>query len=152
MRRVLTWAALAAVAAFSLMVAAQPGAPLDPEEKVTSVASGLRCPVCQGLSVADSDSETARALRADIARRLDAGQSPAEIRQAYVDRYGEWVLLRPRNTGFGSIVWLAPPVTAAVGAAVVVVALWRWRRRGRTRATTDDRRMVEAALGHPLSR
>ena len=59
----------------------------------------FKCPECQGLSVADSQAPTSRAIRADIKRRITAGQSDAEIRQAYVDTYGESILLARRTRG-----------------------------------------------------
>jgi cytochrome c-type biogenesis protein CcmH len=146
MRRAIVWAAVAGVAVFALAVASRPSPPLAPDRQATAIAVGLRCPVCQGLSVADSDSQTARDLRADIGRRVDAGQTSADIRQAYVDRYGEWILLRPRNDGFGRLVWLAPPIAAAFGAGLIGEALWRWSRRRTARPTDADRQVVDAAL------
>ena len=146
MRRALVWAALAAVAAFSLAVAAQPGPPLDPEEKVTSVASGLRCPVCQGLSVADSHSPTAEAMYDDIRRRVEAGESDAAIKGYYVSRYGEWVLLKPEASGVGVVVWLLPLSALLLGAGGLAVAFRRWRRQPARSATDEDRALVEAAL------
>ncbi|MGH2695768.1 MAG: cytochrome c-type biogenesis protein [Actinomycetota bacterium] len=144
MRRAAGWALVAAAVVFALVVAAGPTGPTTISERADRIAAGLRCPVCQGLSVKDSDSPTARDLRADIRRRLEAGQSGSAIRAAYVARYGEWILLRPQSDGLGALVWLAPPLAAAAGAATLVVAMHRWRRRGRP-ASDEDRRLVEQA-------
>lgn len=144
MSRVGSWAAVVALVMFSLVLAARPGVPASPDDRAAAIAATLRCPVCQGLSVEDSDSQTARDLRADITRRVQAGQSDAEIRRAYVARYGEWILLRPRSEGFGAVVWAVPAVAAAGASAVLVVALQRWRRRGRP-ATEDDRQLIRRA-------
>ncbi len=89
MRRLLAWAGVAAVIAAALAVGLRPsGESGSLEARADHIAAGLRCPVCQGLSVKDSDSPTARDIRADIRRRIDAGETADEIRQAYVERYG----------------------------------------------------------------
>ena len=146
MRRLLSWAGAAAVVAaafaFGLRPETEPTAPASAD----AVAASLRCPVCQGLSVKDSDSPTARDMRADIAGRLEAGQTPTEIRQAYVERFGRWVLLRPRSSGFEVLVWVVPAATTAAAAVVLSAAFWRWRQRNRTRPPTDeDRQLVATA-------
>jgi cytochrome c-type biogenesis protein CcmH/NrfF len=149
LRRWLSWAGVLALVAVALLVGTRPEGSSNPDGRAAAIAASLRCPVCQGLSVADSDSETARSIRSDIDRRIAGGQSDAEIRQAYVDRYGEWILLRPRGRGLGAVVWLLPVVAVAAAAAGLVVAGRRWRRRWRRSATDEDRRLVIRALaGH----
>lgn len=147
MRRVLGWALVAAMVAAALALALVPGADTGAGTRAEQIASELRCPVCQGLSVKDSDSPTARDIRSDIDRRLAAGQSPTAIRNAYVDRYGEWILLRPRASGFETLVWATPAAVAAAAAVTLGAAFARWRRRGHRRIPTDaDRDIVAAAL------
>lgn len=128
MRR-LAWAAVAVAAVAVLAVALWPEAS-DPSvaARTRRLAAELRCPDCEGLSVAESTTAAARAARADIAARVRAGQSDAEIRQAFVDRYGEEVLLRPRADGLARWVWAGPAVVVLAGAAGVAWAVWRWRR------------------------
>lgn len=147
MRRLFAWAGVAAVIAAALALGLQPTSDGGTTAaRVERIAAGLRCPVCQGLSVKDSDSPTARDIRADIRRRVDAGQASSAIRQAYVDRYGEWILLRPRAAGFGALVWAVPAASLAGGTVVLAALFLRWRRRGSTRAPTDeDRRLVAVA-------
>lgn len=146
MRRVLAWAAVAALVTASLALALRPQGG-SPTASVDAVAASLRCPVCQGLSVKDSDSPTARDIRADIERRLAAGETPAEVRSAYVDRYGKWILLRPGTSGFEVVVWALPAAVAGAGGVGIATAFWRWRRRNDTRApTSGERDLVEAAL------
>ena len=151
MRRVLVWAALAAVVAASLVVGIRgdetgPG----PAAQADRVAADLRCPVCQGLSVKDRDSPTARDIRADIRRRIDAGETPDEVRQAYVGRYGEWILLRPRSSGFEALVWAVPAAAVAGGSVALGAAFYKWRRRGGVRPPTEEERaLVAAAAGVP---
>ena len=132
--------------AVALLLGSRPDGSATPEERVERVAAGLRCPVCQGLSVADSDAETARQIRADIAGRITDGQSDAEIRQAYVDRYGQWVLLRPSGQGFGALVWFVPAIATAGAATALVMVGRRWRRGWSRTATESDVRLVREAL------
>ncbi|MGH2654974.1 MAG: cytochrome c-type biogenesis protein [Actinomycetota bacterium] len=144
----------AAVGLGAVVVAstAEPPGPLTIEERVHRIASGLRCPVCQNLSVADSPSRLAGEMREAIGDRLRAGQSPAEIRAYFVDRYGEWILLSPRGQGLGLLPWLAPAAALAVGALAVGVVLMRRRREETSPVTEIERsRIVRelAALEEP---
>lgn len=145
MRRLLTWAAIAAVIAVALALGTGPQSGAGTDGTADSIAAGLRCPVCQGLSVKDSDSPTARDIRADIQRRLADGDTPGEIRQAYVERYGEWILLRPGTSGFEALVWAIPAGATAAGAVLLAAAFWRWRRRHRSRPPTEEERRLVAA-------
>ena len=102
------------------------GNPSD-AERATAIARSLRCPQCAGESVADSNVSVAREMRADIARRVDAGQSDDRIRAAYATLYGEQVLLTPPSSGFGSLVWIIPAVVGAAASAGLAFAFGRWR-------------------------
>lgn len=93
--------------------------------RVHDVADGLRCPTCNAVSVADSNSPIARSMRVQIEEQLRAGRSPDQIRSWFVDRYGEEVLLMPRTHGLGVLLWALP-----VGALVVGVVVVGIRRRG----------------------
>ena len=118
-------------------------------ETVTSradrIASEIRCPTCQGLSVRASKAAGARAIYAEITRQVESGEKDTDIRAFLVDRFGTSELLRPRATGIGSIVWIAPVVVLVVGAAVLINIFAR-TRRSTLAATDDDRALVEAAL------
>ena len=102
------------------------GTPSD-AERAAAIARGLRCPQCAGESVAESNVSVAREIRADIARRVDAGQSDDEIKAAYATLYGESILLTPPSTGFGSLVWILPAAVGVTAAAGLVFAFRRWR-------------------------
>ncbi len=102
--------------------------PTVDEETVRRVATQLRCVVCQNLSVLDSPSEMAAQMRAIIRERLAAGEAPEQVVQYFVAKYGEWILLSPREHGFNLLVWAAPVVSVLVGLAVVAVLLRRWTR------------------------
>lgn len=138
--------ALLAVAAIGLARAAAEPAPATHAERVDAVAATLRCPTCQGLSVADSPSKVAASMRDIIGEQLAAGRSPDEVRGWFVDRYGEWILLSPTPAGLGWLVWLAPAVLVAAGAGVAL-AMAR-HRRDRPAAAPDGAVAEEAVAAY----
>jgi cytochrome c-type biogenesis protein CcmH len=97
----------------------------DLEDRTREVASELRCVVCQNLSVADSPSEMAQQMRGIVREQLQAGKSPEEIKEFFVSKYGDWVLLKPKTTGFSALLWILPYVVLVAG---VIAALWFIRR------------------------
>ena len=147
-RRVLPGVALVAVIVAALVIggAGRDSGPRTAAGRTQAIAEDLRCPVCQGLSVADSHAPTARAIYEDIRRRVDAGESDAEIQAYFVGSYGEWVLLRPETSGAGALVWVLPLVALVLGVGGLAVAFRRWRRQPALAATDEDRALVEAAL------
>jgi cytochrome c-type biogenesis protein CcmH len=145
-RKLLPWLALAVLAAGALVWATRSGAE-SASDRAHRIASELRCVECQGLSVADSEAPTARAERSDIRQRIRSGQRDAEIRQAYVDRYGEFVLLKPEGRGIGLLVWALPVIALVLGAGGIALALRRWRREPRLKATAADEELVARVRG-----
>jgi cytochrome c-type biogenesis protein CcmH len=147
-RRVLPGVALAAVVVAALVIggAGRSHRPRSPDARARAIAADLRCPVCQGLSVADSPSPTAKAIYEDIRRRVDAGESDAAIRAYYVGRYGEWILLRPETSGAGVLVWVLPVAVLLLAAGGLTLAFVRWRRQPAPAVSDADRALVEAAL------
>jgi cytochrome c-type biogenesis protein CcmH len=128
-------------------LAAQPPAVAINEPEVYEIASQLRCVVCQNLSVADSPSEMAAQMRAVIRERLAAGDRPAQVIEYFVEKYGEWILLSPRRSGFNLLVWLLPPFAILVGVVLVALVVRRWTRR-RTPAPPA----VDAAMSERIRR
>jgi cytochrome c-type biogenesis protein CcmH len=118
------------------------------EQTVHEVAAQLRCVVCQNLSVADSPSEMAHQMRGIIRERLTAGETPEQVVRYFVDKYGEWILLSPRATGFNLLVWVAPAVAVLTGLGAVAFRLRRWTRP-RTRAVASA---VDPALRERVRR
>jgi cytochrome c-type biogenesis protein CcmH len=137
------WIALGIVVAIALAVVLWPNGDPSPAARAHTLETELKCPECQGLSVAESQAPTSRAIRADIKRRIARGQSDAEIRQAYVHDYGESILLSPRDSGISLIVWVLPVVVLVLGATGIVFALRRTRGEPHLRATDADERLVE---------
>jgi cytochrome c-type biogenesis protein CcmH len=109
--------------------AAAPSAGPASEEAVREIAARLRCVVCQNLSVADSPSELANQMRGIIRERLAAGDRPDQVIAYFVDKYGEWVLLSPRPSGFNLLVWVVPFAGIAGGFIGLVILMRRWSRR-----------------------
>ncbi|HLJ08782.1 MAG TPA: cytochrome c-type biogenesis protein CcmH [Acidimicrobiia bacterium] len=147
-RRVLPVAALLAVVVVALVIggAGRSHPARSPATRAHDIAAVLRCPVCQGLSVADSPSPTAKAIYDDVRHRVDAGETDAAIKAYYVDHYGQWILLQPETSGVGALVWILPVTALLLGAGGLALAFRRWRRQPALAATDDDRALVEAAL------
>ena len=103
------------------------------QEEANRISSELRCPTCQALSVADSSSTAARQIRDQIGQMLAEGRTPAEVKQHFVDRYGEWILLAPSSP----LPWLLPPAAVAVGGAALTFWLVRRRRPDAPRSSQE---------------
>ena len=98
------------------------------EAKAEALMEELRCLVCQGQSIADSDAELAGDMRNMVRTRIAAGESPAAVRAWLVDRYGDWISYRPPDKPIGWPLWGAPIVLLVLGALLV-------RKRIKMRAT-----------------
>ena len=86
------------------------------EAKAKALMETLRCLVCQGQSIADSDAELAGDMRHMVRSRIAAGQSPAEVRRWLIERYGNWVSYKPPLEPATWPLWLAPLVLLGIGA------------------------------------
>ena len=100
----------------------------DAEQEATAQAlmEELRCLVCQGQSIADSDADLAGDMRDLVRRRIAAGEKPDSIRAWLVDRYGDWISYRPTAKPVSWPLWAAPIILLIFGAAA---AAGRMRRR-----------------------
>ena len=89
----------------------------DPREEAQAQAlmGELRCLVCQGQSIADSDAELAGDMRDLVRRRIAAGEKPEQIRGWLIDRYGSWVSYRPTSEPSAWPLWAAPIVLIGLG-------------------------------------
>ncbi|HMF03662.1 MAG TPA: cytochrome c-type biogenesis protein [Acidimicrobiia bacterium] len=145
-RSTLPWIALAAAVVVTLAIVVWPsGGTPSAAERARSIGSELRCPDCESQSIAQSSTETARAARTDIRRRIAAGESDADIRQAYIDKFGDSILLKPESGGLGILVWGLPAAALVLGAGGLVLALRRWRREPHLHPTDADRELVQRA-------
>ena len=93
------------------------------EARGDEIAGLLRCPVCQGLSVADSPSTMASNMRAQVKELVAAGYDEEQILSYFERSYGEFVRLKPPLRGVNWLVWLAPVLGLLLGAAVIGWAL-----------------------------
>jgi cytochrome c-type biogenesis protein CcmH len=93
----------------------------DPRQEAAAQAlmAELRCLVCQGQSIADSDAELAGDMRDLVRRRIAAGERPAAIRTWLVERYGSWISYRPTGEPSAWLLWAAPLLLLAAGALLV---------------------------------
>lgn len=93
-----------------------------------AIAKQLMCRVCAGQSVAESDSQLARDIRAEIKRRIQEGESDEDIILALRKSFGDGILAEPPFRGFNIIVWLLPLIAALTGAAFAADYIRRHRR------------------------
>jgi cytochrome c-type biogenesis protein CcmH len=98
------------------------------------VASQLRCVVCQGLSIQDSPAPLAREMRAVVREQLAAGRTPEQVKEYFVQKYGEMVLLSPDPAGFNLLVYLLPVAMLLLGGVFVFLKAKQWTRRSAERA------------------
>ena len=107
--------------------------PLDDpvlETRALKLHDELRCPVCQGQAISDSNAELARDLRRIVRERIAAGDSDEAVFKFLSDRYGDFVLLRPRVKPANYVLWFGPAIVFAGGAGGLWFFLLRRRRRG----------------------
>ena len=118
---------------FCLLVVNPLGAATAPDidDQTRAIAQELRCVVCQNLSVADSPSEMAQQMRGIIRQQLSAGKNPQQIKDFFVSKYGEWVLLSPTTQGFSLLVWVLPFVVLIAGVASGLWFIRRWSAKKR---------------------
>ncbi len=120
------------------------------ETRAREISVQLRCLVCQNQSIDDSNAPLAKDLRVLVRERLVAGDSDAVAVAYIVDRYGDFVLLRPPVRPTTYILWFGPAAIFLAGGAVVVVFLRRRTRRlavsGAAPLSDDERRRIERLL------
>jgi len=109
------------------------------EARARDISKELRCMVCRNENIDDSNAGLARDLRLLVRERLLAGDSDAEVKAYLVDRYGEFVLLRPVFSLANAILWLAGPLLFIIG-LIGVIAFVRGRRAAAPDALTAEER------------
>ncbi len=149
---------LALLVPLALLVAApapavQPDEMLDDpalEARARAISENLRCLVCRNESIDDSNAELARDLRLLVRERLKAGDTNAEATDYVVERYGEFVLLKPRFSAENALIWLAGPLAFLAGLGIVLGYLRTRRPRAAANAaplSADERRRLDRLLG-----
>ena len=97
------------------------------EAKAQELMQEIRCLVCQGQSIADSDAELAGDMRDLVRRRIAAGEKPEHIRAWLIERYGDWISYRPSAKPIAWPLWAAPIILLIFGGAVAAGRLRRKR-------------------------
>ena len=120
------------------------------EARAREISKGLRCLVCQNQSIDDSNAELARDLRVLVRQRLQAGDSDEAVFRFVVDRYGDFVLLKPPMKPVTYVLWFGP-LLILLGAVATLVFFFIRRRGTRITASpalsADDLRRLETLLG-----
>lgn len=125
------------------VLAVQPDEVLeDPalEERARELSKDLRCLVCRNESIDESNAELARELRILVRERLVAGDSNDEAMSYIVDRYGEYVLLRPQTSGSNLLLWLAGPVMLLLA---LLASLFYLRGRAKAPVAVEQKLSAE---------
>jgi cytochrome c-type biogenesis protein CcmH len=137
--------------ALCLLLAASPAFAVQPDEmladpvleaRAREISRDLRCPVCQGEAIDDSNAPISRDLRLLVRERLMEGDSDEEVVDHIVARYGEFVLFNPRATGSGLVLWLAGPAMLLLGGGL---AFAMTRRRARPEAELSEAEQARLA-------
>ena len=107
------------------------------ERRAHEVSALLRCPVCQGLAVADSKAEMAINMKGQVHDLLARGYTEEQILSYFEQSYGQFVLLKPKFEGMNVLVWLLP-VLALIGGALIVMMVIRKLQKAPVAEKTDD--------------
>lgn len=147
--------ALAAALLFTPAHAVEPSEILDDpvlESRARELSKGLRCLVCRNQSIDDSDASLAKDLRVIVRERLVAGDSDEDVLEFVVDRYGEYVLLKPKFTLGNALLYLGGPLLFVIGG----FGFWRMTRKPAEAVQTasapeplseDEKRKLDALIG-----
>ena len=147
-------ARVALLAASMSFLAAFPAIAVQPDEvlkepalerRARDISAGLRCLVCQNQSIDESDAPLAKDLRVLVRERLRAGDSDDEVESFVVQRYGEFVLLKPTFGSHTALLWLGPVLVLGAGVVGLRLALRR-RRAEAVSLTAEENAALEALL------
>jgi len=97
------------------------------ENQIAEISGELMCPVCEGQSVAESNAQLARDMRAVIKTKLLEGKSKEEIIDYFISSYGETILASPPPRGFSVILWLLPVLSVLIGGAIILRTVYSYR-------------------------
>ena len=136
----LLWLVLPAIAVNPSEMLADPAL----EARARTISEGLRCLVCQNESIDDSDADLAHEIRVLVRERLVAGDTDQQAVQYLVDRYGEYVLLKPVFAWHTLLLWIAAPAILVIGGVVLFVAGRRKRKLvGEAALTPEEQQALD---------
>lgn len=109
------------------------------------IGAQLRCPVCQGMPISESPSQMAQDMMTRVREMLAAGKSRDQIFDYFVERYGEWVLLKPKAEGLNLFLWILPAIGLLLGLALLLRLLMRAPQNieGSAVLASDDEYLAE---------
>jgi len=129
MKHLLSLLALLIVFAVSGSALAQDGGPLVPsDDQVNAIAKQLYCPVCENIPLDVCGTQACAQWRELIREKLSQGWSEPQIKQYFVDQYGDRVLATPPARGLNWLVYLVPPLAIAAGVYILYRALKAWKQ------------------------
>ncbi len=108
------------------------------DQRVNDVASQLKCPVCQGESVANSPSTIAQQMRGVIRQQLQSGKSEQQVIQYFEERYGDQIVWVPQWQGFTLLAWLVPIALLLFGICILFYVLRSWRAAPASATASDE--------------
>ncbi len=87
--------------------------------EISSILKNLRCLICQGQSVADSNSEFAQTIKLVVKDQIDKGRSEKEIYNFLIDKYGEWIVYKPPLNRVNFLLWIIPYLVLVAGGVII---------------------------------
>jgi cytochrome c-type biogenesis protein CcmH len=122
--------------------AASPAESLD--DRVNEIAHLLMCPVCQGQSVAESNSNLAQDMRQIIRKQLEEGKSKEEVIAYFVNRYGETILASPPPKGVNWLLWVLPALAIVFGGLGIGIYLHKTGKGGRSASAKTEKHAADS--------
>lgn len=113
------------------------------DDQVTSIANLLMCPVCQGQSVGESNSNLAHDMRDIVRKQLEEGKSQEEILAYFVSSYGESILASPPPKGINWLLWLLPGAGIIIGGVLITLFLFRAQKEDKGEEKIDINTQVK---------
>ena len=110
------------------LVLAAPAAASERHPTLGELEGQLMCPICEGETLAQSDTPAAQRIKSYIQRRIDQGATRSQIKRELVEQWGTRILAAPPRHGFDLLAWLLPLVGVLGGGAVLGFLAWRWTR------------------------
>jgi len=114
------------------------------DDRVNEIAHSLMCPVCQGQSVAESNSNLAQDMRQIIRKQLEEGKSREEVLAYFVNRYGETILASPPPKGVNWVLWVLPALAIVFGGLGIGIYLHKTGKGGRSTSAKTEKPVTDS--------
>lgn len=141
----------AALTLLPMLVTAKEAEPTDGDPalqaRVMHLSAELRCLVCQGQTLAESNADFAQDMRREIRSKMESGMSDSQVVDYLVQRYGDYIRYRPALTSMTALLWFGPALLLALGIGILYFNLWQRKKRIQEQPLSDEeRRRAEALL------